>query len=117
MATTRAGRSPAPYEARPGRGVLVADSLSVLHGPAAGTIELPLWLFWQQERSFDLDNPVMLRWMYEIVLREASQAADLTDHLDGDTLVAVWPQLVLPRGVRRAWEDHHPVLRQAAAAA
>jgi hypothetical protein len=55
--------------------------------------------------------------MYEIVLREAVCAEELTSFLDGDTLVAIWRDLFLPKGVRRAWEDCHPVLRDAAAAA
>jgi len=114
MATARAARTPSP-QARPGRGVLVVTRLSALRGPAAGSVELPLWLFWNPDRTFDLDDPVMLRWMYETVLREASRPEDLTSYLNGDTLVAVWPELVLPRGVRQAWEDRYPVLRRAAA--
>ncbi len=50
-------------------------------------------------------------------LREASRLEDLTTYLDGDTLVALWPDLYLPKGVRQAWEDQHPALRAAAAAA
>jgi hypothetical protein len=51
------------------------------------------------------------------VLREASRPEDLTGYLDRDTLIALWPQLRLPRGVRQAWEEHHPQLRAAAAGA
>ena len=58
----------------------------------------------------------MRRWLYQIVLREAASPGDLDSYLDGDTLVALWPDLWLPRGVRRAWEDRHPVLRAASAA-
>jgi hypothetical protein len=50
------------------------------------------------------------------VLREAARPDDLTAFLDGGTLIGLWPTLYLPRGVRRAWEDRHPVLRAAAAA-
>ena len=53
--------------------------------------------------------------LYQTVLREASRPEDLTGYLDRDTLMALWPELHLPRGVRRAWEDHHSVLRAAAA--
>jgi hypothetical protein len=42
----------------------------------------------------------MRRWLYQIVLREASRPEDLTGYLDRDTLIAVWPQLHLPKGVR-----------------
>ena len=101
----------ASLQARPGRPVLVAADLADLRGPVTGPVELPLWLFWSPDRTFDLDDPATLRWMYQTVLREAARPGDLADHLNGDTLVAVWPDLFLPRGVRQAWEDRFPVLR------
>lgn len=102
-------------QGRPGRGVLVADSLADLRGPAEGTVELPLRLFWSSpDRTFDLGTPYMLRSLYETVLGEAGRPEDLTAYLDGDTLIALWPELYLPKGVRQAWEDRHPVLRAAA---
>jgi hypothetical protein len=108
----------APYQARPGRRVLVALSLADLRGPVTGPVELPLRLFWSGTgRTFDLGDPGTRQWVYETVLQEASRPADLTDFLDGPTLVALWPALFVPKGVRRAWEDQHPVLRSAAAAA
>ena len=55
----------------------------------------------------------MRRWLYQIVLREASRAEDLTGYLDRDMLMAVWPELHLPEGVRQAWEEHHLQLRAA----
>ena len=104
------------YQARPGRRVIVVIDLAALRGPVHGTVELPLRLFWSSpDRSFDLDKPFMRRWFYQTVLREASRPEDLTGYLDRDTLIALWPELHLPRGVRRAWEDHHPVLQAAAA--
>jgi DNA invertase Pin-like site-specific DNA recombinase len=107
----------AQYESRPGRRALVAASLADLRGPAAGTVELPLRLFWSApDRTFDLGKPFMLRSLYETVLREASRPEDLTTYLNGDTLISVWPDLYLPKGVRRAWEDQHPGLRAAKAA-
>ncbi len=30
---------------------------------------------------------------------------------DRDTLIAMWPELHRPEGVRQAWEEHHPRLR------
>ena len=102
----------APYQARPGRRVLVIDDLADLRGPAEGTVELPLRLFWSlPDHRFDLDEPDMRRWYYQTVLREASRAEDLTAFLDAATLVSLWPELYLPKGVRRAWEEHHPALR------
>jgi DNA invertase Pin-like site-specific DNA recombinase len=102
----------APYQARPGRRVLVIDDLADLRGPATGTVELPLQLFWSlPDHRFDLDDRDMRLWYYQTVLREASRPADITTHLDGGTLVSIWPDLYLPKGVRRGWEEQHPALR------
>ena len=94
---------------------MVTD-LASLRGPAHGTVELPLRLFWSSpDRTFDLDKPYMRRWFYQTVLREASRPEDLTRYLDRSTLIALWPELRLPAGVRQAWEEHHPPLRAAGA--
>jgi hypothetical protein len=79
-------------------------------------VELPLHLFWSSpDRVFDLDQPFMLRSMYEQVLREAGSLDDLAAYLDGDTLTQVWAELYVPKGVRQAWEDRHQALRAARA--
>jgi hypothetical protein len=93
--------------------VLVAGTLSELSGPTTGLVELPLRLWWGPQRAFDLDEPTMLAWMYENVLREAIRVDELRTYLDGPTLVRVWPELNLPRGVRAAWEVRHARLRAA----
>ncbi len=104
------------YAARPGRRVIVVTDLDSLRGPLRGSVELPLRLYWSGPSPvFDLGEPYLRRWMYQIVLREASRPDDLTRYLDRDTLIAVWPQLDLPRGVRQAWEERHPQLRAGAA--
>ena len=106
------------YQARPGRSAVVVPDLADLRGPVTGTVELPLWLSWSQpDRTFDLADPDMRQWLYEIVLREAGSREDLTTYLDRDTLIALWPRLYLPKGVRLAWEDQHPALRSAVAVA
>ena len=106
-----------PYQARPGRRVLVVRDLADLRGPASGMVTLPLRLFWSPPgRVFDLDDPFMLRSMYQIVLGEAIRAEELTTYLNRDVLLAVWRDLYLPKGVRRAWEEMHPALRAAAPA-
>lgn len=105
----------APYTARPGRRVLVISDLASLHGPVHGEVVLPLRLFWSPPwRPFDLDDPYLLRSMYQVVLGEAIRAEELTTFLNGDKLAEVWPQLYLPKGVRQAWEERHPRLRAAA---
>src|ERR1017187_4153323 len=90
--TAQAAVRVAPYLARPGRRVLVALKLADLRGPVRGPVEVPLRLL-------------------------GSRPEDLTAFLNGDALVDLWPRLFVPKGVRQAWEDDHPVLRTAAAAA
>jgi hypothetical protein len=103
------------YQARPGKRAIVILDLADLRGPVEGTIELPLRLFWSsRDHSFDLSDPAMLREVYETVLREASRPEDLTANLNHQRLIAMWPRLHLPRGVRRAWQDQHPILREIA---
>jgi len=77
---------------------------------------LPIWLFWQPNRTFDLGDAAIRRWVYQIVLREASRPEDLTEYLNREVLTELWPDLTLPRGVRRAWEELHPALAPSMAA-
>jgi hypothetical protein len=117
MVATQPDVTRARHESRPGRRVVVAASLADLRGPVEGTVELPIWLFWSSpDQTFDLGDQDMRVWLYQTVLREASRPEDLTDYLDGDTLIALWPDLYLPKGVRQAWEEQHPVLRAVATA-
>jgi hypothetical protein len=98
--------------------VLVIGDLADLRGPADGVVELPLRLFWSApDRTFDLRDPAMLRSMYEKVLTEAIRADELAGYLNRGLLVAAWPDLFLRKDVRRAWEQVHPVLAAARAAA
>jgi hypothetical protein len=104
-----------------GRPVLVVSSLESLRGPASGQVRLPRRVFWSGSEDagvFDLGIPADLESFYRTVIREARLAEDLTGNLDGATLIALWPRLVLrmPGPVRRAWETQHDQLRDAAAA-
>jgi hypothetical protein len=100
------------HQARPGRRAIVVTDLASLRGPDHGTVELPLRLFWSSaDRGFDLDCPSTCRSCYQTVLREAARASDLVEYLNRSLLVRLWPDLRLPAGVRRAWEELHPVLR------
>jgi hypothetical protein len=118
MDTAHAAAVWAPYRARPGRRVLVIRDLAELRGPASGEVVLPLRLFWSPPgRVFDLGKSYSLWAMYQAVLGEAVTAGELATYLNGDKLAEVWADLYLPKGVRRAWEERHPRLRAAAAAA
>lgn len=108
MTTSTLQRSRA---ARPGRRAVVISDLAELHGPTCGVIVLPHRLFWQPGRAVDLDDPALLGWAYETVLREAVGVDELRRWLDASTLIRLWPDLFLPKGVRAAWEDRHPVLQ------
>jgi hypothetical protein len=105
------GTSRTIYLARPNRPVLVADSLDELTGPEHGVVELPQRLMWNPNRRFDLDDPDLLLWMYENVLREAIRRNELRQWINGHVLVRVWRKLNLPRPVRQAWEARHAQLR------
>ena len=97
--------------------MVIIDNLNDLHGPRHGRAELPHRIFWQPDRTFDLDVEWQLYEAYEAVLREAVTQQELADWLDRDTLTRVWPRLTLPRPVRTAWEQRHPRLRPVRAAA
>ena len=105
------GRAPG----RLGRHVVAAPRLADLHGPTTGVVELPHRIFWQPDRHVDLDDPALLRWAYETVLREAVSVEELQHWLDGPTLARLWPDLHLPAPVRQAWQQRHPDLGRAAA--
>jgi hypothetical protein len=105
------------HQARPGRRAIVLTNLGSLRAPAHGVVELPLRLFWSSsDHCFDLDSASTRRWLYQTLLREASRPSDLTDYLNGGVLIRLWPDLRLPAGVRRAWEELHPVLRSSGSA-
>jgi hypothetical protein len=110
-------RGEQPYQSRQGRFAVVVDDLSSLAGPTGGVVELPHRLLWRAERVVNLDEPWQLRSMYEIVLVEAVRVDELCTWLGDAALVRVWNDLYLPRGVRRAWEQRHPVLSGLRAAA
>jgi hypothetical protein len=101
------------YQRRP---VLVVSDLRMLRGPASGTVTLPVSLHWSGDASaagFDLDDPRQRPALYTTVLREAGEPGDLQTWLNAGLLVDLWPRLVLPRTVRAAWEEQHPVLFEA----
>lgn len=73
-------------------------------GQAFAEVTLPLHLHWSGvSRRFDLANRKDRALVYEIVLREG-RCADVLTYIDGALLVDVWPDLVLPRDIRAAWD-------------
>lgn len=71
---------------------------------ALGRVRLPLHLNWSQPgRQFDLSDRRQRARVYEIVLREGT-GEDIRRYVDGALLADLWPELVLPAGVRREWQ-------------
>lgn len=92
------------------RPVVVVDDFARLHGPSSGVVTLPITLNWTPRSTYDLDSPTARRSLYEVVLREALEEAELEEYLDAHLLRELWRSLTLPRTVRTAWEQHHPAL-------
>jgi hypothetical protein len=102
----------------PGRAlcaVMVADDLDQLRGPLAGCHRLPQHLDSSARHLYDFADAQWRELAYRTVLMEAGTDADLTDWLDKDTLLAMWPELYLPPFVRDAWQRRHPELARAGA--
>lgn len=71
---------------------------------ALATVTLPQHLHWSgKSRTFRLRDRRDRARAYEIVLREA-ESTDLMTFIDGALLVDLWDDLVLPAGIRQAWE-------------
>jgi DNA-binding XRE family transcriptional regulator len=88
-----------------GRAVYVPDVLPRLPADRAlSRVALPLHLNWSQPgREFDLSDRRQRARVYEIVLQEGSPV-DIREHVDGTLLADLWPELVLPAQLRRAWQ-------------
>jgi DNA-binding MarR family transcriptional regulator len=88
-----------------GRVISVPDRLWRLPlRDALGRVVLPLHLNWSEPgRSFDLGDRRQRARVYEMVLREGGPD-DLRAVVDAALLADLWPDLVLPRDVRAAWE-------------
>lgn len=70
---------------------------------AVATVILPRHLYWSgPSRAYKLSNRRDRARVYEIVLREGTKA-DLLTYVDGALVVDLWGDLVLPKGLRDAW--------------
>jgi len=96
------------------RPYVVPDTLDELVGPASGVMELPTHLAWSGLRVYDLEDERQLGLLYETVIRESMDIADVRRYLNAALLRRVWLRLWLPARVRRAWEQRFPSLAQAA---
>jgi hypothetical protein len=70
---------------------------------AQGVVGLPLRVRWSgPARRYDLDDPDDRARVYEQVLTEGTDD-DVRFYVVVDDLIELWPDLVLPHHVRRAW--------------
>lgn len=91
---------------RRGRPIFVADRLWRLPiGEAFADVTLPLTVNWSRPgHLFQLSDRRQRARCYETVLREG-MPADLLRFIDGALLVDLWPDVVIPREVREAWQS------------
>ena len=92
------------------RTIVVAPELTALRGPVTVVHRLPLHLDSSAAASYDFADPHRRGLAYRTVLVEAGSEGDLTAWLVQSALIELWPEMYLPRPVRRAWEDRHPEL-------
>jgi hypothetical protein len=97
------------------RTVVVPEELDALRGPLTGRYQLPHHLDASARHRYDFADEQWRELAYRTVLMEAGTEADVTDWLDKNALLALWPQLYLPPSVRQAWERRHPQLARAGA--
>lgn len=70
---------------------------------ASGVLRLPLHVRWSPPfREYDLADRRDRGLVYEQVLTEGTEE-DVRYVIDVDELVALWPELYLPKPVRKAW--------------
>lgn len=83
----------------------VPDSLDDLHGPAEGTVALPLHLAWSGLREYNVSDPRLRMSMYRTVITGGGRS-DAEAFLNAHHLAADWP--LLRKGIgpsfRKAWE-------------
>ncbi len=88
-----------------GRSIQVPNALPQLPlDQAFASVLLPLHLNCSdRDRRHDLRDRRKRARAYEIVLRE-SGPEDIRTYIDGALLIDLWPELILPRAIRDAWE-------------
>jgi hypothetical protein len=78
---------------------------------ASGRIELPLHIRWSgPPLTYDLDDRADRARVYEQVLREGTES-DVRFYVEGEQLLDLWDELVLPAAVRDAWAERIALLR------
>ncbi|MCI0142162.1 hypothetical protein KNN17_11285 [Arthrobacter bambusae] len=89
---------------------LVPDELDDLHGPAAGTVELPLHLDWGPERTYNLDDAGSCSVLYQLTLQNSGSIEEICRIVNAGRLTALWSTMILPARCRQLWETSFPQL-------
>ena len=89
----------------------IPQSLSDLHGPREGVVDLPLDLCWSGRSRYDIERFPQRVALYELVIVQGLQK-HYPEFLDSDYLVEAWPLLHrrLGDGYVEAWESRFPEL-------
>lgn len=90
----------------------VPERLDDLRGPAKGTIDLPVTVYWGPQAVVDLATDGGVAKAYQAILREG-RVVDQVALLNKDLLQRCWSDLMLPDRVRSLWENRFPELNHA----
>ncbi|GAA3315613.1 hypothetical protein [Arthrobacter ramosus] len=89
---------------------LVPNALDDLHGPATGTVELPLHLDWGPERSYQVNDDGSCSVLYQLTLQNSGSIEEICRIVHPGRLTALWPTMILPARCRQLWETSFPEL-------
>ncbi|MCI0142079.1 hypothetical protein KNN17_10860 [Arthrobacter bambusae] len=89
---------------------LVPPALNDLHGPATGSVELPLHLDWGPERSYNVDDDGSCSVLYQLTLQNSGSIEEICRIVHAGRLTALWPTMILPARCRQLWETTFPQL-------
>lgn len=89
---------------------LVPNALDDLHGPASGTVELPLHLDWGPERTYQVNDDGSCSALYQLTLQNSGSIEEICRIVHPARLTALWPTMMLPARCRQLWETAFPQL-------
>ncbi|MCZ9881670.1 hypothetical protein [Arthrobacter sp. B2a2-09] len=89
---------------------LVPNAFNDLHGPADGTVELPLHLDWGPERRYNVDDDGSCSVLYQLTMQNSGSIEEICRIVHAGRLMALWPTMILPAGCRQLWETTFPQL-------
>lgn len=85
------------------------ESLTDLHGPTSGTVEVGGHIDTSLSPVYDLSD-LSRRWSLYTKVVQAGTSAEQAALLDRTALIGLWPTLMLPQRCRDLWETKFPEL-------